>query len=283
MMREEVRVPEWLVWPGLVLLGVGVGAYGTLIGAGGGFLLVPTLIVLYPEWEPDVLTSVSLAVVLMTAMSASSAYARQRRIDFKAGVLFACATIPGAIFSALAVQRIHSSAFEIAFAVLLLVVAVWLQLPRPSRVVVSPPPRHYIRRLLTDANGDTYSYSFDPYLGLGIGLVIGTVATLFGVGGGIFYVPAMVLIMRFPAYIAVATSSFVLMFTAGSATAVHAAAGSYSGVEGQTLALIVGTVGGGQLGAFLSARLATRQAIVLRLLSGALIIVSLRQLLAALL
>jgi uncharacterized membrane protein YfcA len=282
MMRVEDRV-EWLVWPGLVLLGVGVGAYGTLIGAGGGFLLVPALIVLYPEWEPEVLTSVSLAVVLMTAVSASSAYTRQRRVDYKAGVLFACATVPGAIISALAVQRIHSSAFEVAFAVLLLVVAVWLLLPRPNRVLVSPPPRHYIRRLLTDRHGDTYSYSFDPYLGLALGLVVGLVATLFGVGGGIFYVPAMVLIMRFPAYVAVATSSFVLMFTAGSASAVHAIAGSYSGVEGETLALIVGTVGGGQLGAFASARLVARQGLVLRLLSSALIIVSLRQLLAVLL
>ena len=108
-------------------------------------------------------------------------------------------------------------------------------------------------------------------------------ATLFGVGGGIFYVPAMVLIMRFPAYIAVATSSFVLMFTAGSASAVHAALGSYSGVEGQTLSLVVGTVAGGQLGAFISGRLAARQGLVLRLLSAALIIVSLRQLLAGLL
>lgn len=282
-MGAEVGVPEWLVWPGLILLGVGVGAYGTLIGAGGGFLLVPALIVLYPEWEPDVLTSVSLAVVFMTATSASSAYARQRRIDFRAGLLFATATVPGAVVSALVVQRIHSSAFAVAFAILLLIVAVWLLLPRPNRVLVAPPPRRYVRRLLTDAQGDTYSYSFDPYLGLALGLVVGLVATLFGVGGGIFYVPAMVLIMRFPAYIAVATSSFVLMFTAGSAAGVHVALGSYSGVEGQTLALVVGTIGGGQLGAFASARLVARQGLVLRLLSSALVVVSLRQLLATLL
>jgi len=276
-------VPEWLVWPGLILLGVGVGAYGTLIGAGGGFLLVPALILLYPDWEPDRLTSVSLAVVFMTATSASTAYGRQRRIDFRAGLLFACATVPGAMVSALAVSKIHSSAFEIAFAILLLVVAAWLLLPRPNRILVTPAPARHLRRLLTDAHGDTYAYSFDPYLGLGIGLVVGLVATLFGVGGGIFYVPAMVLIMRFPSYIAVATSSFVLMFTAGSAAGVHAALGSYSGVEGETLALVAGTIGGGQLGALVSARLVARQGLVLRLLSSALVVVSLRQLLAALL
>ena len=276
-------MPEWLVWPGLVLLGVGVGAYGTLIGAGGGFILVPILIILYPEWAPEVLTSVSLAVVWMTATSASGAYARQRRIDFTAGLLFACATVPGAILSAFLVQYIGGVAFQIAFAILMLAVAAWLLLPRPGRILVAPAPARYWRRLLTDAHGDTYAYAFDPWLGLVFGLVVGLVATLFGVGGGILYVPLMVLVMRFPSFIAVATSSFVLMFTAGSAATVHLVSGSYSGVLGETAALIAGTLIGGQVGAFLSSRLMEHQGVVLRLLSGALILVSLRQLLAALL
>jgi len=89
--------------------------------------------------------------------------------------------------------------------------------------------------------------------------------------------------MRFPAYIAVATSSFVLMFTAGSATSAHLLLGSYSGVEGETLALVVGTVVGSQLGAFISARLVAHQGVILKLLSFALAVVALRQLLAALL
>jgi uncharacterized membrane protein YfcA len=116
-----------------------------------------------------------------------------------------------------------------------------------------------------------------------MGLVAGVVASLFGVGGGIFYVPAMVLLMRFPAYIAVATSTFVLLSTAGAATAVHLLQGSYAGVEAETASLALGTLLGGQLGARVSARLARHQAVVLRLLSIALILVSLRQLIAALL
>lgn len=277
-----VRVPEWLVWPGLVALGVGVGAYGTIIGAGGGFVLVPLLIVLYPEFEPEVLTSISLAVVLSNATSGTFAYSRQRRIDYVAGGLFAAATLPGAIGGALLVRRIHSEAFEVAFALLLLLVAIWLVLPRPNRLLTAPAPRRFLRRMLTDARGDTYAYAFDPWLGVALGLIVGIVASLFGVGGGIVYVPAMVLLMRFPAYIAVATSTFVLMFTAGSGAAVHLLHGSYAGVEAETAALALGTLAGGQLGARISVRLARRQGVVLRLLSGALILVGLRQLLAGL-
>ncbi len=57
-------------------LGFLVGAYGTLIGAGGGFVLMPVLLVLYPGQSPELLTSISLAVVFFNAASGSWAYAR---------------------------------------------------------------------------------------------------------------------------------------------------------------------------------------------------------------
>jgi uncharacterized membrane protein YfcA len=276
-------MPDWLVWPALVALGVGVGAYGTIIGAGGGFLLVPLLIILYPEYPPEVITGISLAVVWTNATSGALAYTRQKRIDFLAGFLFAGATIPGAVIGALAVHRLQGTTFAVAFALLLLIVATWLLLPRPSHVVVSPPPPRFVRRLLTDSEGFMYAYSFDPLLGVFLGLAIGIVASLFGVGGGIFYVPAMILLLRFPAYIAVATSTFVLMFTAATGTAVHVVTDTYDGVVGITVAIAAGTLAGGQLGAFISVRLQQRQVIVMRLLSAALLLVALRQLLAALL
>jgi uncharacterized protein len=278
-----VSLPEWLVWPGLVLLGVGVGAYGTLIGAGGGFLLVPLLILLYPELEPEVITAISLGVVFANACSATVAYGRQRRIDYVAGALFAAATVPGSVLGAIASGWVDSSAFEVAFGVLLLVVAVWLVLPKPRRILATPPPPRFIRRLITDNEGDTYRYGFDPALGAGLGLVIGFIANIFGVGGGIIYVPAMVLLMRFPSHIATATSTFILMFTAGVGALVHLVAGHYAGVESEEISLALGVVFGAQVGALVSARLARHQEIILRLFSAALLIVSMRLVLGGLL
>ena len=74
-------MPDWLVWPGLVLLGASVGVYGTVIGAGGGFVLVPLLIFLYPEMRHEVVTAISLGVVFFNALSGTAAYGRQKRID----------------------------------------------------------------------------------------------------------------------------------------------------------------------------------------------------------
>jgi len=67
----------------LVLIGFAVGAFGTLIGAGGGFILTTILLLLYPHDSPQTLTAISLAAVFFNAASGSAAYARQRRIDYR--------------------------------------------------------------------------------------------------------------------------------------------------------------------------------------------------------
>jgi uncharacterized membrane protein YfcA len=85
----------------LLPVGVLIGAFGTLIGAGGGFILTPILLLVYPHESPEIITSISLAVVFFNAFSGSVAYARMRRIDYRSGVLFALATIPGAVVGAL--------------------------------------------------------------------------------------------------------------------------------------------------------------------------------------
>jgi hypothetical protein len=81
----------------LALLGLGVGAFGTIVGAGGGFILTPLLLILYPQDSAETITAIGLVAVFFNASSGSLAYARQRRIDFRSGLVFAAATLPGAI------------------------------------------------------------------------------------------------------------------------------------------------------------------------------------------
>jgi uncharacterized protein len=67
----------------MIAIGFIIGTIGTLIGAGGGFLLVPILLLLDPHMAPDVVTGISLAVVFFNAASGSVAYARMGRIAYK--------------------------------------------------------------------------------------------------------------------------------------------------------------------------------------------------------
>ena len=94
----------------LIPLGFVIGAYGTLIGAGGGFVLMPLLLLLYPEESPEVITGISLAVVFFNALSGSVAYAKMKRIDYRSGLLVSLATIPGAILGPLTTPYMDSLA-----------------------------------------------------------------------------------------------------------------------------------------------------------------------------
>jgi uncharacterized membrane protein YfcA len=276
-------LPDALTWIGLVALGVTVGAYGTVVGAGGGFILAPLLLFLYPEYDPQVVTALSLAVAWVNAVSGTAANARQRRIDFIAGAIFAAATVPSAFLGAIATGLLPRPAFEMLFGVFLLAIAAWLLVPKAALIRTTPPPARYVRRLLTDAQGDTYRYAFDPLLGGLLGIAIGFVSSLFGVGGGIIFVPVMILVLRIPSHIATATSTFTLVFTAGAGVLVHAINGEYVGLLAEVISLSAGVLVGAQFGALLAMRLAHKQALVSGLLSAALVIVGLRLLLGGLL
>ena len=73
----------------LILDGFIIGSLGTLIGAGGGFILVPLLILTHHSLKPDIITAISIAIVAANAVSGTIAYACSKRIDYKAGVVFA--------------------------------------------------------------------------------------------------------------------------------------------------------------------------------------------------
>jgi uncharacterized membrane protein YfcA len=126
----------WITVPylWLPLLGLIIGAFGTFIGAGGGFLVVPILLLLYPNESPEVITSVSLIVVFFSATSGSLAYARMKGIDYKSGLLFSIATIPGAMLGALTTTYFERQLFDLIFAILMITASVYL-LVFPARGV----------------------------------------------------------------------------------------------------------------------------------------------------
>ena len=265
---------------GLALLGFVVGAYGTVIGAGGGFIIVPVLLILYPDYEPEQLTAISLAVVFANATSGSIAYARQRRIDYVTGALFAAASAPGVVAGALVVHVVPQRLFSGLFGVMLLLLAVVAI--RGSSAAIRAPirGRGVLLRRVSDPEGRTFVYGYKLWQGLVISAGVGFISSLFGIGGGIIHVPAMIVILHIPVAYAVATSHFVLAFMSGGATIVHLLDGSLGGEQlVKAAALAVGAVPGAQVGALLAHRVRGRTVLVL--LAGAIIVLGVRVLLKA--
>jgi len=252
----------------LVLAGVGTGIWGTLVGLGGGFIVVPLLLYLYPEESPRVITAISLAVIFFNAFSGTLAYARMRRIDYRSGLPYALATVPGALLGTWVSRYISREVFDPLFGLVLSSVSVFLLLRPQARLSL---PRADTRRVMVDHSGQVHTYRTNLGLGMVLSLLAGFVATTLGLGGGSFHVPILIGLLQFPVHIATATSHFVLSISAFTASLAHLADGAYSGTWQIVLALGAGVVVGAQLGARLSQRVAGP--LLMRLLAVALLLV----------
>jgi uncharacterized protein len=247
----------WEAAVGLAALGLAVGAFGTLVGAGGGFVLTPILLLLYPHDSPKTITAISLATVFCNAASGSAAYARQRRIDLRSGIVFGAATLPGSVAGALAVEHVGRRVFDAATAAVLVLGATWLLALRKTG---TEHEREGSPRRLTDALGTVYAYNVPLARGAALSVGVGFISTFLGIGGGILHVPLLVGALGFPTHIATATSHFVLAIMSGSATVTHLLSGNLAVGHGlrRAGALSVGVVVGAQVGAHVSTRITGR-------------------------
>ncbi len=118
--------PDMIDFLRLAPLGFAIGAYGTLVGAGGGSVLVPVLLLMLPGESPATVTSISLAVVFFNAYSGTIAYMRLGRIDYYAGTLFSLAGVPGAILGVLLVHIVPRAIFDPVFGLLLFGIGAFL-------------------------------------------------------------------------------------------------------------------------------------------------------------
>jgi len=267
----------------LLLAGFLIGTLGTLIGAGGGFLLVPLLLFTHPAMSPELVTAVSLVIVACNAISGSIAYARSGRIDYKAGLLFAAATIPGSVLGVFLTRYIPANAFNAVFGVILVALAAFLFFKKRNEVSDDVIPlsagKRFTHRVLTDSGHVQYRYSYNKYLGMLISAIVGFLSPLLGIGGGIIHVPALVHWLKFPVYIATATSHFILAIMATVSVLVHALQGNYN--DPYNLHMIVwlaaGVIPGAQIGAMLSHKV--KGDIIVRSLAVCLALVGLRLLL----
>jgi hypothetical protein len=264
----------------LAVLGLAVGALGTLIGAGGGFVLMPILMLVYPHQSARDLTAISLAMVFFNAGSGSFSYARMKRIDYRSGLLFLSMGLPASLAGAVLIRYVPRAEYDIAFGVLLIAASAFIFFRPPNESGPKARLGHRFRRVVTDAAGTRHEYVYNLPLGMGLSLLVGAASSMLGIGGGIIHVPAMVHLLDFPVHVATATSHFILTAMALSATIVHLGDGSLRGSWPMVVSLSAGAVAGAQLGARLSGRIRGRW--IMRALAAALAIVGARILITAL-
>ncbi|MEO0494140.1 MAG: sulfite exporter TauE/SafE family protein [Actinomycetota bacterium] len=227
----------------LISFAVVVGVYGTVIGAGGGFMLIPGLVLLF---DLDGVEAVGTGAVTLAAIGVGGArtYDRAGLVDRRAAGWFAAGSVPAALFfAAIVADRIDADLFVDLLGVLLLLLAVFV-LVMPTSFPDAEPPDDRSLRLL-------------PIAGVGVGFLGGT----FAVGGGLVTLPVLARLRRLEPHRAAATTAATAMLGSLASSTGHAIAGN---VEWATaLALAIGALAGSTFGARRAGRLPPRAVLLL--------------------
>jgi uncharacterized membrane protein YfcA len=234
-------IPELIAGAVLALI---IGIIAALVGLGGGFLYVPTLILLFGLDTPTAIGT-SLTIIVFTMLSSSVSYARQRRIFYRTALFL---IIPSVVFSFIGASLtavIPVVIITVVFVAVLFLVGV--KMIRPGLPMLFPltfgpcTDETCVDRFSNRVTNRLY-YSHVMVWGSVAGIMSG----LTGVGGGVINVPALVM-MGMPVHFAVATSTFVILFTALSASLVHIRLGHVAPLF--TGVYSVGAIIGAQIGA----------------------------------
>jgi uncharacterized protein len=234
------------------------GTFGSMVGVGGGTLMIPILTVM--GLEPSQIASTSLIAVTCTGISSTMEYSRQKRIDYLVGLKIAALAIPGAIIGAFLSSYISFEHFKVYFAIILILTGLYIIY------------RNSI--LLKERRKKTNSKSMHLLFYMG-SFTAGIISSLFGIGGGIIFVPSMVIILGVSMFRAGPNSQLALLITSLVGVFTHSLLGHTNYVYGILLA--IGALTGGYIGARLSKHV--REGVLQILLSTSLIGVAVKLLL----
>ncbi|MGD8682348.1 MAG: sulfite exporter TauE/SafE family protein [Chloroflexota bacterium] len=241
------------------LVSVAAGGFGSMVGIGGGLVIVPLLSVVL-GYDVKVAIAASLVGVIATSLSASPRYIRTGIADRRLGLFLLVAAALGGLAGGVTAGLLDGRTLSLLFALLLTGVALRMlwQIRHPSR-----PPAFgheddaagFISGYIEPSTGEAVRYRAHR-LGPGalVSFLAGNVSGLLGVGGGVINVPTMNVLMHVPIRVATTTSTYMLAATAAASAFVYLASGRLDPLLAAPVALgvIVGARSGARLSLHLS-------------------------------
>jgi uncharacterized membrane protein YfcA len=220
-----VLVSLWLIGGG-----VAAGFFGSLLGLGGGTLIVPLLTLVFGL---PLLTAVgvSLVCVIVTSGASAGVYLERHVANLRLGMTLELFTAAGALVGGLVAFLLPERALELLFAGLLIYTSV--AMARRGRAAGGPEEDAGVEEegdepgdQFFDASlsGETYRVRRVPFGAAG-SVGAGVVSALLGIGGGIVKVPVMHIVMGVPLRVATATSNLMMGITASAGAIIYLSRG----------------------------------------------------------
>ncbi|GAB4307646.1 MAG: sulfite exporter TauE/SafE family protein [Promethearchaeota archaeon] len=278
----------------VALLATGIGFLASMFGIGGGFLLVPSMILVF-GLETHLTVGTTAFVIIFMSASSVVAYARQKRIDYAVTLSVAGASIVGAVLGALATRLVSGQFILVGFGVTEATLAVVLGTKKTPQEKLAealakkgdldggtyaggagkiggrnePAKRFTLYRVVKDALGITHVYKAHVLVALPLSFVAGFLSSLLGIGGGTLYIQIFVFLCGMPIHLAIASSMFTIFLShllGGGLTFVLIGQVDYVVAAGYA----IGMVAGAQLGALVGKRTGS---VLLKRMAAALIVV----------
>lgn len=175
----------------------------TMIGLGGGLIFSPLFILL--DFPKSTAVSASLFLNGIAAASAAFVYFRKKMIDFSVVLPLIVTSSLGAPFGAFVTRYVNTRLFMGIMALVIFLAAL--------RMFFAAKMRSH------DTGVNQPRKMFGAAL---VGLVIGFLAGLLGIGGGVFVVPLLIYFLNIPTKTAAASSVFIVCFSSWTGFATHA-------------------------------------------------------------
>lgn len=209
----------------IFIIGVLVSAFGTIVGFGGGVFMVPILIIVF-QYPIDIAIGSMMSALLPASLIASFFNYRERNIDYLVASLIQFPAVIGTVVGALLVAFLPVLELEFTFAFFVIMIGLYMlnssrqkqtnqktgMMYRFSRMPTSFIRKNHAKHLAYRLNGGIIAV---------FGLVSGTIAGLFGIGGGFLQTPIMIKVFKIPPQIATSTSLFILVITSLTGLATH--------------------------------------------------------------
>jgi uncharacterized protein len=240
------------------LVSIGAGGFGSMVGIGGGLVIVPLLSVVL-GYDVKVAIAASLIGVIATSLSASPRFVRSGLADRRLGMLLLVAAALGGLAGGVTAGYLDGRTLSLLFALLLAGVALRMlwQIRHPLvhvPVAEGDEAPGFVSSFVEPTTGEEVIYRAHRLLpGTLVSFMAGNVSGLLGVGGGVINVPTMSVLMRVPIRVATTTSTYMLAATATASAVVYLASGQLDPLLAAPVAL--GVIVGARLGARFSMRL----------------------------
>ena len=268
----------------LIIAGLAIGIIAAMVGIGGGLIMVPTLILIFGQ-SAQLASAISIVVIIFTSGSASFTNFLHKRIDIRTGILFAVFVIPCSFFGSWLAEHVNDTLLVYLFGFLLLIVSIdrirklvkqFENKNNSSQKVKNTAssaseqlilndqntllPKTVEKRTIIDSEGQKYVYNVKLRWALVGAAIGGFLGGLLGLGGGIIFVPVL-LASGVPPYIAFATSSFIIIFTALSGSLGRILFGHVNWTY--VIPLAIGTVTGARFGALKMKKISSQKLLIL--------------------